>query len=301
MLKDKYVVGIGEVLWDLLPSGRRIGGAPANFVYHVTCSGCSGMLVSAVGRNDSDGNEICRELERLGIEASLERVAYPTGRVSVTLDKDGVPEYDIVKGVAWDNIAFTDELEAIAHRTVAVCFGSLAQRSPVSRQAIMKFVDAVPDTPGTYKVFDINLRQDFYDREILERSMQRCNILKINDGELLKLREIFYEESMPDSEVCSRLKEDFSLKYLILTCGAENSFVYADDKIIFRDTPKVKVADTVGAGDSFTAAFVAALLKGSGAEEAHSIAVETSAYVCTQKGAMPDMSAFYGKTVAGLR
>ncbi len=301
MLKDKYAVGIGEVLWDLLPSGRRIGGAPANFVYHVTCSGCGGMLVSAVGRNDSDGIEICRELERLGIEASLERVAYPTGRVSVALDKDGVPEYDIVKGVAWDNIVFTDELEAIAHRTVAVCFGSLAQRNPVSRQAIMKFVDAVPDTPGTYKIFDINLRQDFYDREILEHSMQRCNILKINDGELLKLREIFYEESMPDSEVCKRLKEDFSLKYLILTCGAENSFVYADDKITFRDTPKVKVADTVGAGDSFTAAFVAALLKGSGAEEAHSIAVETSAYVCTQKGAMPDMSAFYGRTVAGLR
>ena len=289
MNTSSFVVGIGEVLWDVFPGGKQLGGAPANFVYHVTRFGCQGLLVSAVGKNDAYGNEICAALEERKIRSVIEKSDYPTGRVQVSLDKFGIPEYDIVKDVAWDNIVFTEELESIAQKTVAVCFGSLAQRNPVSRKTIMKFVDAVPDTPATYKIFDINLRQNFYDKEILEYSMKRCNILKINEEELLKLRDLFYDKSMPDYEVCNKLKQDFSLKYLILTRGAENSFVYADDKIIFRDTPKVDVVDTVGAGDSFTAAFVASLLNGADAETAHTVAVETSAYVCTQKGAMPEM------------
>lgn len=289
MNTSSFVVGIGEVLWDVFPEGKQLGGAPANFVYHVTRFGCQGLLVSAVGKNDAYGDEICEALGERNIKSLIERLEYPTGRVQVSLDKFGIPEYDIVKDVAWDNIVFTEELESIAQKTVAVCFGSLAQRNPVSRKTIMKFVDAVPDTPASYKIFDINLRQNFYDKEILEYSMKRCNILKINEEELLTLRDLFYDKSMPDYEICNRLKQDFSLKYLILTCGAENSFVYADDKIIFRDTPKVNVVDTVGAGDSFTAAFVASLLNGADAETAHTVAVETSAYVCTQQGAMPEM------------
>lgn len=289
MNTSSFVVGIGEVLWDVFPEGKQLGGAPANFVYHVTRFGCQGLLVSAVGKNDAYGDEICEALGERNIKSLIERLEYPTGRVQVSLDKFGIPEYDIVKDVAWDNIVFTEELESIAQKTVAVCFGSLAQRNPVSRKTIMKFVDAVPDTPASYKIFDINLRQNFYDKEILEYSMKRCNILKINEEELLKLRDLFYDKSMPDYEVCNKLKQDFSLKYLILTCGTENSFVYADDKIIFRDTPKVNVVDTVGAGDSFTAAFVASLLNGADAETAHTVAVETSAYVCTQQGAMPEM------------
>lgn len=289
MNTSSFVVGIGEVLWDVFPGGKQLGGAPANFVYHVTRFGCQGLLVSAVGKNDAYGDEICEALGERNIKSLIERLEYPTGRVQVSLDKFGIPEYDIVKDVAWDNIVFTEELESIAQKTVAVCFGSLAQRNPVSRKTIMKFVDAVPDTPASYKIFDINLRQNFYDKEILEYSMKRCNILKINEEELLKLRDLFYDKSMPDYEVCNKLKQDFSLKYLILTRGAENSFVYADYKIIFRDTPKVNVVDTVGAGDSFTAAFVASLLNGADAETAHTVAVETSAYVCTQQGAMPEM------------
>ena len=289
MNTSSFVVGIGEVLWDVFPEGKQLGGAPANFVYHVTRFGCQGLLVSAVGKNDAYGDEICEALGERNIKSLIERLEYPTGRVQVSLDKFGIPEYDIVKDVAWDNIVFTEELESIAQKTVAVCFGSLAQRNPVSRKTIMKFVDAVPDTPASYKIFDINLRQNFYDKEILEYSMKRCNILKINEEELLTLRDLFYDKSMPDYEICNRLKQDFSLKYLILTCGAENSFVYADDKIIFRDTPKVNVVDTVGAGDSFTAAFVASLLNGADAETAHTVAVVTSAYVCTQQGAMPEM------------
>lgn len=288
MNTSSFVVGIGEVLWDVFPEGKQLGGAPANFVYHVTRFGCRGLLLSAIG-NDVYGDEICTVLEERKIKSVIERLDYPTGIVKVSLDKYGIPSYDIVKDVAWDNIVFTEELESIAQKTVAVCFGSLAQRNPVSRKTIMKFVDAVPDTPATYKIFDINLRQNFYDKEILEYSMKRCNILKINEEELLTLRDLFYDKSMPDYEICNRLKQDFSLKYLILTRGVENSFVYADDKIIFRDTPKVNVVDTVGAGDSFTAAFVASLLNGADAETAHTVAVETSAYVCTQQGAMPEM------------
>lgn len=190
MNTSSFVVGIGEVLWDVFPEGKQLGGAPANFVYHVTRFGCQGLLVSAVGKNDAYGDEICEALCERNIKSLIERLEYPTGRVQVSLDKFGIPEYDIVKDVAWDNIVFTEELESIAQQTVAVCFGSLAQRNPVSRKTIMKFVDAVPDTPATYKIFDINLRQNFYDKEILEYSMKRCNILKINEEELLKLRDL---------------------------------------------------------------------------------------------------------------
>lgn len=290
MVSDGLVVGIGEILWDMFPSGKQLGGAPANFAYHVSQFGCPGVVVSAIGRDEPLSSEILHTLNEKNIDSALEIVDYPTGRVMVLLDDNGIPTYDIVKDVAWDHIPFTDNLRDIAKRTVAVCFGSLAQRNPLSRHTIMEFVDSVPDTPSTYKIFDVNLRQNFYDIEILRSSIQRCNLLKINDEELLIIKELFgYSSSMTDTSACRKLMQDFSLRLLILTCGSAGSFVYTPDKVLFRDSCKIDVVDTVGAGDSFTASFVASLLNGADIETAHAVAVETSGYVCSQKGAMPVM------------
>ena len=168
-------------LWDMLPEGKKIGGAPANFAYHVSQFGLDSRVVSAVGE-DELGAEILKNFREKKLNCMIETVPYPTGTVQVELDINGVPCYDIREGVAWDNIPFTPALEGLARQTRAVCFGSLAQRSVVSRETINRFLDAMPDGEGQYKIFDINLRQGFYTKEILCNSMRKCNILKINDG-----------------------------------------------------------------------------------------------------------------------
>lgn len=281
-----YVVGIGEALWDILPEGKKLGGAPANFAYHVSQFGLQSRVVSAVG-DDKLGNEIQDNFRDKGLHALIEKVAYPTGTVQVELDAEGVPCYDIKENVAWDNIPFTEKLKQLAGRTRAVCYGSLAQRNVVSRQTINAFLDAMPDGKGQYKVFDINLRQGFYNREILCNSMQRCNILKINDEELVTVSRMFGYPGIDLQDKCWILLAKYRLEMLILTCGVNGSYVFTPGNVSFVETPKVEVADTVGAGDSFTAAFLAAVLKGKTVAEAHQLAVNVSAYVCTQNGAMP--------------
>lgn len=280
------VIGIGEVLWDLLPEGKKIGGAPANFVYHVSQFGLPGCVVSAVGE-DELGREILEIFDAAGIVHHIDKVAFPTGTVEIEIDRAGIPKYEIKEDVAWDNIPFTAELEEIAKDTKAVCFGSLAQRSDVSRATICRFLDAIPVENDALIVFDINLRQRFYSKEIIRESMERCNILKINDEELEIVSRMFDMDGMKAEDVCRRLMVDFNLRILILTCGVNGSYVFTRDGVSFLPTPEVEVADTVGAGDSFTAAFISGLLKGKSVPEAHKQAVETSAFVCSQSGAMP--------------
>lgn len=280
------IVGMGEALWDVLPEGKKIGGAPANFAYHVSQFGFNSRVVSAVG-DDKLGNEILENFAEKNLNFLIEKVPYPTGTVQVELDSEGVPCYDIKEGVAWDNIPFTPALEELAKRTRAVCFGSLAQRSVVSRETINKFLDTMPDDGDRLRIFDINLRQSFYTREILCNSMERCNILKINDEELVTVSRMFGYPGIDLQDKCWILLAKYNLKMLILTCGVNGSYVFTPGEISFVETPKVEVADTVGAGDSFTATFVAAILKGKKVNEAHKLAVEASAYVCTQNGAMP--------------
>ena len=286
----KYVVGIGEALWDVLPEGKKIGGAPANFAYHVSQFGLESRVVSAVG-DDVLGEEILTNFREKNLQCMVPKVAFPTGTVQVTVDAAGVPCYDIMQGVAWDNIPFTEELAKLAGQTCAVCFGSLAQRSEVSHNTIQSFLDAMSDGDGIYRIFDINLRQDFYNREILCESLGKCNVLKINDEELSIVGRMFGYTGQDMRETCMKLLEDYGLKMLILTCGVAGSHVFTRDSVSFRETPKVSVADTVGAGDSFTGAFIAALLKGKTVEDAHGLAVDVSAYVCTQSGAMPVLPA----------
>lgn len=160
----RTVVGIGEVLWDMLPGGKKLGGAPANFAYHISQFGLSSCVVSAIG-NDTDGVEMQNELNSLGLCSMLATVPYPTGTVDINIDTDGIPSYNIRENVAWDNIPFTHELEDLSTTTQAVCFGTLSQRSEVSRSTIHKFLDSVPD--DCLRVFDANLRQDFYNKSIL--------------------------------------------------------------------------------------------------------------------------------------
>ena len=283
---NEMVVGMGEALWDVLPEGKKMGGAPANFAYHVSQFGLPSRVVSAVGE-DKLGAEILDNFREKKLNCMIEQVPYPTGTVQVELDAEGVPCYDIKEGVAWDNIPYTNALEGLAHCTRAVCFGSLAQRSIVSRETINRFLDAMPVTDETLKIFDVNLRQGFYTKEILCNSFQKCNILKINDEELVTVSRMFGYPGIDLQDKCWILLAKYNLKMLILTCGVNGSYVFTPGNVSFVETPKVEVADTVGAGDSFTATFVAALLKGMSITEAHRLAVDVSAFVCTQNGAMP--------------
>lgn len=283
---NDIVVGMGEALWDVLPEGKKIGGAPANFAYHVSQFGLPSCVVSAVG-DDALGKEIVENFTSKGLNQLIAEVPYPTGTVQVEIDPAGVPQYDIKENVAWDNIPYTAHLEALAERTKAVCFGSLAQRNIVSRTTINRFLDAMPHDNDNLVVFDVNLRQGFYDKEILCNSMTRCNILKINDEELVTVSRMFGYPGIDLQDKCWILLGKYNLKMLILTCGINGSYVFTPGNVSFQPTPKVEVADTVGAGDSFTAAFIASILKGKPVAEAHTCAVQTSAFVCTQKGAMP--------------
>lgn len=282
------IVGMGEALWDVLPEGKKLGGAPANFAYHMSQFGYDSVVVSAVG-DDKLGNEILDNLAAKHLQHKIEKVPYPTGVVQVTLDDAGVPCYEIKENVAWDNIPFTPALEELAQHTQAVCFGSLAQRSVVSRETINRFLDAMPRKEGQYKIFDINLRQGFYNKEILDESFNKCNILKINDEELITISRLFGFPGIDLQDKCWILLAKYNLKMLILTCGINGSYVFTPGEVSFVETPKVEVADTVGAGDSFTAAFMAAVLAGKSVAHAHKLAVDVSAYICTQNGAMPHL------------
>lgn len=285
--QQNYIVGIGEALWDMLPEGRKIGGAPANFTYHVSQFGLDAVAVSAVG-DDELGAEIRQTFEEKDLQTQLATVPYPTGTVAVTLDAKGIPHYEICEGVAWDNIPFSPELEALARNTIAVCYGTLAQRNSVSRKTIESFIAAMP--ADGIKICDINLRGTFYNKEILESSMRACDILKINDEEIDEVSRLLDAEFPTQRMATLNMMSRYEIDILILTCGTNGSYIYSmDGTESFLPTPKVKVADTVGAGDSFTGAFIAALLCGKNIKKAHALAVEVSAYVCTQNGAMPEL------------
>jgi len=279
----QLIVGLGEILWDCLPEGKKLGGAPANFAFHARLFGADSVAISAIGK-DALGDEILRELDEKGLKYLLPRVEQETGTVQVTLDSEGIPSYEIKTGVAWDNIPFLPEIEQLAEKCDCVCYGSLAQRSDVSRNTIKEFLKCT--TQKCLRIFDINLRQQFYTKELIQDNLQVCNVLKINDEELDVVAEMFSYSDLSVEDKCRRLLEEYQLKMLVLTCGVNGSYVFAPDQKSFMETPKVEVADTVGAGDSFTGTFAASLLAGQTIQEAHQLAVKVSAFICTQKGAM---------------
>ena len=261
-LDKKYCVGLGEILFDVLPTGSQLGGAPANFAYHAGQHGLHSVAVSAVG-SDLLGDEALRLLDDKHLKYVMPRVDFPTGTVQVELDAEGVPTYDIKEGVAWDNIPFTDDIKEVAANAGAVCWGSLAQRNEVSRKIC--------------------------------ESLKRCDVLKINDEELITIGRLFGYPGLDIENKCWLILGKYNLDMLVLTCGVNGSYVFAPGFKSFQETPKVEVADTVGAGDSFTGTFCASILKGKSIAEAHKLAVEVSAYVCTQHGAMPVLPEKYTK------
>ena len=286
MENKRLIVGLGEALWDVLPEGKKLGGAPANFAYHAGqfLGSDNTVAVSALGE-DRLAEETIESLREHGLNYLMPRVPYPTGTVQVTLDEQGIPTYDIKENVAWDNIPFSDEIQRVAANCRAVCFGSLAQRNVVSRATIQKFLDATP--ADCMKIFDINLRQNFYTPEVIQESMRRCNVLKINDEELVLIGRMFGYPGLDMENKCWLILGKYNLDMLVLTCGTNGSYVFTPGQMSFQETPKVEVADTVGAGDSFTGSFVGSILNGKSVTEAHRTAVQVSAYVCTQNGAMP--------------
>lgn len=286
------VAALGEVLWDMLPEGRRLGGAPTNFACHVAQFGLDACLVSAVG-DDEPGHTALDELNRRGLGRYIAVVPdHPTGTVGVQLDAAGVPAYEICRNAAWDFIPWTDALAELAAGVQAVCFGTLAQRSPVSRQTLTRFLDTMPRDGKRLRVLDVNLRPPLPADDTIVDALARCNVLKLNDEELPRVTAaVGLPPDTPPEEAARRLVADCGLRALILTCGATGSHVFTPEAESHLATPEVDVADTVGAGDSFTAAFTAALLCGADVAKAHRLAVRTSAYVCTQHGATPTLPA----------
>lgn len=284
--KQPIVVGIGELLWDVFPDGKKAGGAPINFVYHATQLGAKGYAVSAVG-NDDLGREILSRLKQSGINGIIEHVDYPTGKVLITL-QNGIPEYEIVQNAAWDHLPCSAKAVQILQQADAVCFGTLALRNSDSREHILQMLSCVPDT--AVKLYDINLRQHYYSSELIETLLKRANVFKINIDEMAVIRPLFNLNGT-DEEVCRALMRRYNLKYVIFTAGEKFSTVYAPDETSYFETPAVKVADTVGAGDSFSAAFVYSLLTGKSLQQAHQTAIKVSAFVCTREGAWPKYEA----------
>jgi fructokinase len=284
------VVGIGEMLWDIFPEGKRLGGAPTNFCCHCRQLGAAAIPVSAVGR-DAFGREIVGILSTMGLSADQVAVdpVHPTGTVLVTLDK-GKPAYEITRDVAWDHIPMTPALTGLAYSADAVCFGSLAQRGPVSCATIHDFLGAMK--PEALKLFDINLRQNFYSAELLRRSLEHCTILKISDEELPVLADLF---ALPGNveEQLRTLIEMFSLRLVAYTRGGQGSLLLGRDGYHEHPGFPVEAINTVGAGDSFTAALCMGLLDQRSLAEVNEQANRIAAFVCTQDGATPELPGAY--------
>ncbi len=287
-MSQLLMLGIGEILWDLLPAGRQLGGAPANFAYHAHALGANGVPVSCVGR-DALGVEILARLVALGLDPAHIAVApeRPTGTVQVALSTEGKPTFTIMPDVAWDFIALSPALLALAARADAICFGSLAQRAVGSRDTIRACVRQAPAT--ALRIFDINLRQSFYSREIVEASLRLANVLKINDDELPVLAQLLDLTSTGEKARLAEVAARFQLRLVALTKGAEGSILCADERFARHPGLKVRVADSVGAGDAFTAAMALGLLRGWDLERIGTHANRVAAYVCTQPGATPPL------------
>ena len=280
------VVGLGEILWDVFPEGKQLGGAPLNFSHHCAQLGAEAYPVSAVGP-DADGAEIrqilaAKNLPDLHVQTDP---AHPTGRVNVTL-KDGKPTYEILRDVAWDYIRFDENLRNLAARADAACFGSLAQRNSASREAIHAFLDAM--RPDSLRIFDINLRQDFYSREIIESSLRRANILKLSDEELPVLAAMFDLPGDASAQL-RRLRELFDLRLVAYTRGGSGSLLLTATESSDHLGLPTEVLDTVGAGDSFTATLCTGLLQNLPLAEINIRANQVAAFVCSQAGATPTL------------
>jgi fructokinase len=287
----KKVVGLGEVLWDLLPGGASLGGAPANFAYITTLMGDQGIVASRVGE-DSRGIEALRRLEELGLNIDHVQTdpQHETGIVNVALDAHGVAQYEIKQPVAWDFLQWTTDWQRLAAEADAVCFGSLAQRCDDSRTSIRKFLKGT--RADTLKVFDVNLRQSFYSPQIIVESMRLADIVKLNDDELPKLMKLIREPHKDEASSAKKLIHNYELKLVCITRGGRGSLLVKSSNGDGPDVSehsgfRVQVADTVGSGDAFTAGLVHEYLHGAPLDLMNEVANLVGAWVASEVGAMP--------------
>lgn len=286
---DKYtIVGLGELLWDLFPAGRQLGGAPANFAYHSAALGNRGLIASRVG-DDEFGRQALDQLSRLGLTTDYVQVdpTHPTGTVQVQVDEQGQPDYLIVENVAWDFMEWTPAWQELAAQADAICFGSLAQRSPPSRETIRQFIKAAPS--GSTRIYDVNLRQAFFSKEVLTESLSLSDIVKLNDVELPQVMNILGLSSGNQQESARELLQAFNLKLICVTRGAHGSLLVTDTESTEHPGFPIKVADTVGAGDAFTVAMVHHYLRKTPLAKIAEAANRMGSWVATQAGATPSM------------
>ncbi len=279
------IIGLGEVLWDMLPEGKQLGGAPANFTYHANALGAEGIVVSSVGQ-DALGTELREQLQinGLSVAALAEDAAHPTGTVTVTLADGGQPDYTIHENVAWDFIPFSPDYQKLAAEADAVCFGTLASRNPHSRESIRRFLDAT--MPRCLRVLDVNLRQDYYSAELVQTLLERADVLKLNEDELPIIASLVSIEGS-SKERMEKLMAQYALQCIALTRGARGSILLTPGLLEVHHGLRIDtVVDTVGAGDSFTAVLVTGLLNHWSLEDINERANQLAGFVCGQAGGM---------------
>lgn len=285
-MAPRKIVGIGELLWDLLPTGKQLGGAPANFAYISNLFGNEGIVASRLG-TDPLGDEAARKLAHLGLDTRfIQRdPIHSTGTVAVELDPAGQPKFEIREGVAWDFLELTSSWQQLAAETDAACFGSLAQRSQASRSTIARFLRELP--ARALRVFDVNLRQNFYSQEVITESLAHADVLKVNDEELPILMRLFALDHRDEIASARRLLEAHELKLVCITRGRRGSVLLDQTEVDERPGCPVTVVDTVGAGDAFTAGMIFEYLRGSKLSKINETANAVGAWVASQAGAMP--------------
>ncbi len=283
------IVSVGEILWDLLPGGAaHLGGAPTNVAIHAAALGAESLLVSAVG-NDPRGNTAFERLDAAKVDRrAVTRVGgKATGAVQVRLDARGRPSYTIADDVAWDAIPWSSPIQAAVSRAEAICFGTLAQRTKLSLDTIRHAVGATP--PRSWRLLDVNLRERFYDPEIIKTSLTLANAVKLNEEELPVVARICALGQGTEQELLRALLGKFALRMAVLTRGPRGALLLTPSSEVDSPAPAVTVVDTVGAGDAFTAALLMELLSGQTLEDAAMKANAAAAYVCTQPGATPTL------------
>ena len=290
MNSNHIVVGLGELLWDLFPAGKQLGGAPANFAYITSLLGDEGIPASRLGDDDL-GTEALRRLGELGLPTEFiqKDSDHPTGTVKVEVDRAGQPRFEISESVAWDFLAWTPQWQMLSERADAVCFGSLAQRSETSRATIRKFLHAM--RPNALRVFDVNLRQNFFTPQILSESMDLASVVKLNHEELPRIMRLFEMDHHSEKDSARRLLSSHHLNLVCVTRGTNGSLLVTATETSEHPGFKVKVADTVGAGDAFTAALAHGYLRHSPLAQINETANRVGAWVASQPGATPRLKA----------
>lgn len=288
LYKKPVVVGIGELLWDMLPNSSYLGGAPANFAYHCGQLGCQSIVISRVG-NDDLGNQALQSCLSIGLSTNYIQIDqnHPTGVVNVKLDKTGQPNYEIIANSAWDFIQWQGDLRSLADSADIICFGTLAQRNKKSRETIQKFLSYA--NRKVIKIFDVNLRANFYNRDIIEFGLRTANVVKLNQDEFNTILDILNPYNNPVMSA-KEIVDTYSLDMLCITLGENGCRVITSQVMFECPVEQVKIADTVGAGDAFTAALAFNILTGQPVNVAAKAANILGGFVASQKGATPRIS-----------